>query len=83
MRKLRLLVVVLLAVALSGVGLSAASASDSRTKPPEIRNLGSVATISEHNRAVAHEMTWARSLSSHERVYAAAAGIRIKAVVEP
>jgi hypothetical protein len=52
-RKLRLLVVILLAVALSSVGLSAASASDSRTKPPEIKNLGSVATISEHNRTVA------------------------------
>ena len=39
--------------------------------------------ISEHNRTVEHQMSWARSLDTHDRVYSLARGRRLEAVLEP
>ncbi|WP_027862105.1 glycosyltransferase family 4 protein [Marmoricola sp. URHB0036] len=39
--------------------------------------------MSEHNRRVAHGMSWSRSLATHERVYALARGRQYEAVLEP
>jgi glycosyltransferase involved in cell wall biosynthesis len=39
--------------------------------------------ISEHNRRVAHGMSWARSLDTHQRIYALARGRQYEAVLEP
>ncbi len=39
--------------------------------------------MSEHNRTVAHGMSWSRSLETHERIYSLARGRRYEVVLEP
>ena len=39
--------------------------------------------LSEHNRCVAHDMTWPRSLRAHDGVYSVARGVLLEAVLEP
>lgn len=52
MRTLRILIVVLLALGLSGIGLTAASASGYGTKAPQIKSLSGIATVDRYDRSI-------------------------------